>query len=220
MKVEGVVIALIEVKPGPAIAFRGMADQAPETAIELIGTRVPFRVTSVESNLNQHIDYKIETVEDGRHYKLRVNNKTRRGNYSGYLKFVTDLAQKPEVLIRVSGFMEGEVSVKPQTILVGKLSANQPLRQGRVMVTSNRNKPFKITNIVYDERFITVTQDSLDKEVGYLIDVSPNMSAVPVGSRQQIKLGIETDLAPGERDEVQIHLFNSADQPEAPGVRR
>jgi len=216
LTMQGTVVALVDVKPSPAIVFRGMADQATETSVELTGTRVPFHIASMESNLDSNIDYKLETVEAGKRYRLKVTNKTKRGNYAGYLKLYTDIEQKPDILLRVSGFIEGEVSIKPQTILIGKLSATQPERPGRVMITSNRNQPFEITKLTYDERLLNVSQHPLEKENGFYLDIFPRLEAVPVGTRQQVKLNIETNLAPGQNDEVQIHLFNSADQPEAP----
>jgi hypothetical protein len=215
IKVEGSVIALIDVKPTSNVVFRGLADQTTETVLDLSATSTPFHISSTETNLTDNISYKLETVEDGKLYRVRVANRTKRGNYAGFIKLVTDMAQKPELLIRVNGFIEGEVSVKPQTILVGKLSANQPERIGKVVVNSNRNKPFEITKLVYDERFLTVTQNRLDEESGFSLEVSPKLESVPVGSRQQTTLAIETNLNPGAKDEVQIHIFNSADQPEA-----
>ena len=215
IKIDGTVMALIDVKPSANVIFRGMADQTPETVLDLSATSVPFHISSTDTNLTDHISYKLETVEDGKQYRVRVANQTKRGNYAGYIKLITDMPQKPDLLIRVSGFIEGEVSVKPQTILIGKLSAHQPERTGRVVVTSNRNKPFQITKLGYDEHFMTVTQSQLEGETGFSLDVSPKLENVPVGSRQQTTLTIETDLNPGAKDEVQIHLFNSADQPEA-----
>ena len=218
LKVEGTVIALIDIKPSPAVTFRGVADQIPETTLDMVGTSMPFHISGLESNLDRNIDYKLETVQEGKHYRLRIANKTKRGNYVGYIKFFTDLAQKPEVLVRVNGFMEGEVSIKPQTILIGKLSAGQPERTGKITVTSSRNKPFKITNLGYDEQLMKVTQHPLDTETGYGLEISPVLNSIPVGSRRQLRLSIETDLTPGEKDEVQVHLFNSADQPQTPNA--
>ncbi|MFZ2446976.1 MAG: hypothetical protein WAW37_11515 [Syntrophobacteraceae bacterium] len=211
----GQVVALIDVKPSTAVIFRGMADQVSETVLDMVGSTVPFHFTTTESNLNENVSYTMDTVQDGKHYRLRIANKTRRGNYTGYIKLNTDLPQKPDVLIRVSGFLEGEVSVKPLTILVGKLSANQPERTGRVTVTGNRDASFEITKLGYDENLVAVTRHPLDNERGYSIEISPKLSGVPVGSRRQTTLTIETSLTPGEKDTVQIHLFNSADQPEA-----
>lgn len=50
--------------------------------------------------------------------------------------------------------IEGDISVKPQTILVGRLAAQQPERSGKITVMSNRNKPFHILKLTYDESMI------------------------------------------------------------------
>lgn len=212
---EGTVVALIDVKPSMNIIFRGMADQMSEAVLELLASSSPFHVSGTDSSLNDDIAYKVETVEPGKHYRLRVSNKLKRGNYAGFIKVLTDMAQKPEVVIRVSGFIEGEVSVKPQTILIGKLSANQPERTGRILVLSNRNKPFQITRIVYDPGLLSVEQQPLENQIGFSLEVSPKLSGLPAGARKQTTVSIETDASPGEKDEVQVHLFNSTDQPEA-----
>lgn len=214
VKIEGTVIALIDTKPSSNVIFRGMADQLTESVVDLIGS-VPFHITSSESNLGDNVSYKMETVENGKHYKLAVANKLNRGNYAGYIKLVTDLPQKPDMLVRVNGYIEGEIAVKPQTVLIGKLSSNQPERLGKIAVTSNRNKAFQITRLTYDENLMTVVQQPLDKEVGFSLEITPKLENVPVGSRKQVTLSIETDASPGAKDDVQIHLFNSADQPEA-----
>lgn len=220
LKVEGTVTALIDVRPSTTVIFRGMAENVPESVIDLTGSTVPFHLTRVESDLDANIAHRIETVENGKHYRLRVTNTTKRGNYRGYLKVFTDLPQKPDILITVSAFIEGEVSVKPQAVLIGKLSADQPERPGRITVTGNRNVPFEITRLGYDERLLTVTQHQLDDETGYVIEISPRLESVQAGTRQQTTLTIETSAAPGEKETVQVHLFNSVDQPEAKSAPR
>ena len=119
------------------------------------------------------------------------------------------------MIIRVSGFIEGEVSVKPQNILIGKLSANQPERVGKIVVTSNRNKPFEITRLTYDQNLMSVAQETAENERALSSMVQPKLESVPVGSRKQATLRVETDLNPNEKIEVLVHLFNSSDQPEA-----
>jgi hypothetical protein len=215
LKVEGTVVALIDVKPSTNIIFRGMADQMSEAALDLFASYAPFHVSGTDSSLKENIAYKIDTIEDGKHYRLRVSNKVKRGNYNGFIKVMTDMAQKPEVVIRVSGYIEGEVSVKPQVILIGKLSANQPERTGRILVMSNRNKPFQITRIIYDPGLVSVEQQTLENQAGFSLEVTPKLSGLPAGARKQTTVSIETDASPGEKDDVQVHLFNSTDQPEA-----
>ena len=65
---------------------------------------------------------------EGKQYRLRVANKIPQGNYGGFIRLNTDLAQKPDIMIRVAGFVEGEISARPQNILIGKLIASQPER--------------------------------------------------------------------------------------------
>lgn len=215
VKMEGVVIPIIDIKPSTNILFRGMAGQLTETVLDLVGSVASFHISSVETNLTDSISYALETVAEGKHYRLKVSNKIKQGNYNGFIKLNTDLAQKPDLIIRVAGFIEGEVSVKPQNILIGKLSANQPERVGKILVISNSNKAFEITRLTYDQSLMTVVQDIAENEQGFVLEVHARLESVPVGSRKQATLRVETDLDPNEKVDVLVHLFNSSDQPEA-----
>jgi hypothetical protein len=158
----------------------------------------------------------METVEEGKHYTLKVKNLVQQGNYNGFLRVRTDLAQKPEFLIRVSGFIEGEIAVKPQTILVGKFAPQQPVRQGKVLVISNKNQPFKITKVTYDEKLLKVVQQPLAKESGYSLEITPILESVGEGTRVQTIISIETDATPREKQDVQVHIQNNAQSQAAP----
>jgi hypothetical protein len=215
LRMIGAVMPIIDVKPTPGILFRGMADQVSESVLDLTATTAPFHITSSETNIGESISYQVETVVDGKHYRLKVSNKLKQGNYGGFIKLNTDLAQKPDILIRVSGFVEGEISVKPQNILIGKLSANQPERLGKIAVTSNRNKPFDITRLTYDDDLMSISREPSEDQAGFVLVVKPKLEGLRIGSRKQTKLIIETDLNPSEKIEVLVHVFNAADQPEA-----
>lgn len=214
LTMQGTVKALIEIRPNTAILFRGMADQVSEAVFDLVSNGQPFHVTKVETSLEDKIGYTLENIEDGKHYRVRVTNKIRQGNYNGFIKCLTDLAQKREVVVRVSALIEGEITVKPQTVLIGKLAAQQPERTVKVVVASNRDKPFKITKLTYDDRLITVNQEPLaNSEQGYSLEIVAKLANVPTGSRQQTTLVIETDAVPQEKQEVQVHVFNTVDGP-------
>jgi hypothetical protein len=215
VRMLGIVLPIIDIKPSTNILFRGMADQLSDSVLDLVASTAPFRITGTETDLADNIKYTLETVSDGKQYRLRVSNRLNRGNYGGFIRLNTDLAQKPDIIIRVSGFIEGEISVKPQNILIGKLSANQPERLGRVSVTSNRNKPFDITRLTYDENLMSVSREPSDDQAGFILVVTPKLDGLAVGVRKQSSLKIETDLNPDEQIEVMVHLFNSADQQEA-----
>jgi len=215
LKIEGTVLAIIDVKPSTNILFRGMADQLSESVVDLVGSTIPFHISGVETNLNESINYSLETVIDGKEYRLKVSNKVLNGNYGGFIRLNTDLAQKPDILIRVTGFVEGEITAKPQNILIGKLCAGQPERLGRVVVISNRNRPFEITRLIYDQDLMSVSQEPLENQTGFVLDIQPKLQDIPVGSRKQTSLKIETDLSPNEKVEVLVNVLNHSDQPEA-----
>jgi len=215
VRLEGTVQAIIDIKPSTNIMFRGMADQLSESVVDLAGSVMPFHISGIETNLKESINYSLETVAEGKEYKLKVSNKVLNGNYGGFIRLNTDLAQKPEIIIRVSGFVEGEITAKPQNILIGVLCCGQPERVGRVVVISNRNRPFEITKLTYDMTLMTVSQETLENQTGFALDIQPKLEGVPVGSRKQTTLKIETDLNPDEKVEVLVNVLNHSDQPEA-----
>jgi hypothetical protein len=216
---QGTVKALIELQPANNISFRGMADQQTEKSVDLISTRQPFVIQKVESNLEDKIRYQMETVEQGKHYRLKVTNLLKQGNYSGSIKCYTDVPEKSEVIVRVTGYIEGEISVKPLVVLVGKLATQQPARSGKVLVVSNRNKPFQIKKLTYDEKLIEVKQEPLPNESGFSLEITPRMENLSRGpsNRQQTTLTITTDVQSDVPQQVQVHIINTPDAAPAPG---
>jgi hypothetical protein len=214
--VQGMVKNLIDIRPANGVAFRGLADHQTEKTIDIIGASQLFHITGAESNLGEKVGYQVETVEDGKHYRLKISNRLKQGSYSGFVKLHTDLVEKREVTISVSGSIEGEISVNPKSIPVGKLAAQQPVRSGRVQVVSNRTKPFQIARLTYDKLLIQVSQQPLPDQSGFTLEISPVMENIPPGNRRQTTLVIETDSTPEEKHEVRIQIFNSSDTPNPP----
>jgi len=214
---QGNIKALVEVRPNNNITFRGLAEQQPEKTVEFLSTSRPFSIEKVESNLEDKISYKIETVAEGKHYRLKIANLLKHGNYNGFVKCFTNVPEKPEIQVRVNAYIEGDISVKPLTVLVGKLSAQQPVRTGKVLVVSNRNKPFQIKKLTYDEKLIQIKQEPLAKEPGFSLEITPCMENLAPGTegRQQTTLSILTDVPSDEPQNVQIHIINSSGGPPA-----
>jgi len=215
LTIQGKIKMVVEVRPGTSLNFRGMADQQPEKTVDLVGTIKSFKIVGVESNLEDKVRHQLETVEAGKHYRLKVVNLVKRGNYNGFIKCSTNLPEKPEILIRVSGYLEGEVSVKPMTLLVGQFGAQQPVRSGKVKVVSNLKKPFQIKKLTYDANLITVNQEPLPNEGGFSLSITPKDQSLPTGEegRQQTTLTIQTDVPSDEPQKVQIHIIKVTSSP-------
>jgi hypothetical protein len=213
--VKGKIKTLIGLSPGNTVFFKGMADQSGEKSIEMVSNTKPFHITELESDLGEKIAYRVEAVEDGKRYRLVIKNQVKEGTYRGFIKAHTDLAEKPEILIRVTGHIEGEIVVRPQTIVIGRLAPGQPVRSGKVLVISNLNKPFKITRMSYDKALLDVSRQPLpdDNTSGFSIEIAPKMSNEDTtkegNSRQALDLIIETDADPEEKHEVKIYLVAS-----------
>jgi hypothetical protein len=211
LTLQGTVKSLVEMRPSNTITFRGTASQLQEQTVTFEGTAQPFHITKMESNLEGKIRYQMETVEEGKQYRLKISNEMKQGNYAGYIKCSTDLSQKPLVVVRVVGYVEGEIAVRPQTILVGKLLSQQSVRVGKVLIVSNQDKPFHITSLNFDNNLMNVIQQPLPNDHGFSLEITPKLENVPEGTRHQTALTIETDLTPGEHYEVQVHVLNSGE---------
>lgn len=207
LTVTGMVKQVVQVRPGTNVTFQGPADQAKEVVIELIAMGRPFQIGKIESNLEGKVSYALQTVTAGQHYQLKVNNLLKEGAYSGYIILVSDLPRGQIPTIRVSGRIEGEISVAPRAVLMGKLP--QELIESRtVNVRSNRKKPFIITNLTYDENLLRVEARPLPDRSAYNLEVSVKLPAVPAGSAMETTITVQTDLDPQAKEEIQVRLVN------------
>ena len=103
LQVEGTVKPLIEVRPEKTVYFQGTADGLDEKTIDLITTSNMFHIRKVDDTLDKKVIYRLETVEDGKHYRLRISNNVSLGSYRGSITVYTDFAEKPELTIWVNG---------------------------------------------------------------------------------------------------------------------
>ncbi len=206
--VEGTVKPLIEIRPEKTIYFQGVADGLTEKTVDLITTSKQFHIRKTDDELNKKASYKLETIENGKHYRLRVSNNTLRGDYRGYITLYTDFAEKPVLTVLVNGSIEGEIGIRPKVLIVGRLSTNQGVTSGRVLVINNKNRAFKIVRCKYDERILHVIQMPFPNGSGFSLEVIPNMENIPPGGRIQTVLKVETDVPSEGEQEVQVRVID------------
>lgn len=207
LTVMGTVKQVVQIRPGTNVTFRGTADQIKEAVIELIAARPPLQINKVESNLDEKISYQLQTVTPGRHYQLKVNNVAKEGTYSGYIILTSDLPRGQIPTIRVSGRIEGELSVTPKSIFMGRLP-QQVIESRTVNVRSNRKKPFQIINLKYDTKLLKVEAKPLADKSSYNLEVGVNLANVPSGNSMETTITFQTDLDPQAKEEIQVRLVN------------
>jgi hypothetical protein len=132
-------------------------------------------------------------------------------NYRGSITLYTDFSEKPELTVWVNGSIEGEIGIRPKVLVVGRLSPDQEILSGKVLVVDNKNKAFKIVKCTYDQRVIHVKQEPFPNEPGFSLEVTPKMENIPPGSRIPIVLTVETDVPSGEKLQVQVQAINLAE---------
>lgn len=210
LTLEGNVKPLIEVRPEKTIYFQGMTSDIGERTIDLVAVAGPFHIRKVDDNLGGNAVYKLETVQDGTHYRLKVSNNAPKGNYRGSITLYTDVAEKPELTVWINAFIEGEIGIRPKVLVVGRLSPDQGELSGKILVVDNKKNDFKILNFTYDQKVIEVTKAQLPDGSGFTLEVKPHMENIPSGSRIKVPLEIETDVPSEGKLEVQIQAINLA----------
>lgn len=207
LTMKGTVKPLIAVRPNRYVQFQGPAERLAPAAVELVANPQTFQVQKTEDNLQGKVSYKLETIEEGKHYRLLITNESKEGNYAGFIKVLTDHPGKPELIIRVNGRIEGTIAVKPSAVVVGKPAAQQPVRPGKVVVVNNRGESFQITRLSYDKRLLEVTQKPFYGQAGFVLEIRPRMENISAGTRTETVIRVETDV-PGEKKEIKVHLVN------------
>jgi hypothetical protein len=210
LTVKGTVKQLIQVRPGTSISFHGAADQTKEAVIDFMATGQPFHISKIETDLEGKAKVQLQTVTEGQHYQLKVNNLLAEGDYNGFIKLMTDLSRAKDPIIRVFGRIEGELKVSSKSFSMGKFPSEELIESRTVSVLSNHRKPFQITRLSYDENLIKVDVQPLPEKTGYDLVVSARMANVPSGNPVQTTITVQTDLDPQAKQEIHVHLFNQA----------
>ena len=83
--------------------------QVPGEKLEIINNHEqPFKITGVVNELPDYIKWRLKEIKPGYSYTLEVEDISKNaGEFSGHLIVRTDQPQKPELVIIVSGYIEG-----------------------------------------------------------------------------------------------------------------
>ena len=103
---HGKVRPFIELLPTSSIEFRGKTGQEEKT-IDILATSHPFHIQKIENGLAEKISYRLETVKEGRHYRLEITRLQKSGRFFGFIKCFTDHPQKPEIRIPIINNLDG-----------------------------------------------------------------------------------------------------------------
>lgn len=101
---------LIKIEPLSTVTIRSENGEIGKSDIFIYaGIDKPLELKPASFNLEGKVSYVLETIEEGRKYKVSFQNAPEiERNYNGYLKFNTNYKEKPKITIRIhSRFKRG-----------------------------------------------------------------------------------------------------------------
>jgi hypothetical protein len=103
LSIQANIIPYIRIRP-KSVALRGMSSEVKTTEVFITGNlEEPLKIEADSFSLMGKVKYEIETVEEGKQYKVRFENLTGlKGSYSGYLKMKTSYPENPDIKIKIS----------------------------------------------------------------------------------------------------------------------
>jgi hypothetical protein len=95
----------ISLEPGGYLSLWGTEGQVPREHLDIINNhKSPMKITGVDSDLKDHIEWHIEETKPGSAYRLEVEDISKTaGDYTGHLIISTDNPKKPQLIIIING---------------------------------------------------------------------------------------------------------------------
>jgi hypothetical protein len=211
---KGKIWVPIEVKPR-YVRLRGTVDEEIETVVSLKADKKDPLVLNLASvSIPERVEAKLEEIEKGRAYQLKVKNKVKgEVRYAGTLKLTTNYPEKPEVVIRIAGDIRGLVEVRPKALNFGRVSQKrlpEIKSQSRGMTRSvsvilNKGTDLKIEKAELEKGLFKATVKPVRSGRVAQILVEPDYDGLKKGANQD-RLKIHTNQKEGKVLEVPMRL--------------
>ena len=199
---SGEIRAPLEILPRPALYLSQYRDEPATSSLEIRSNRnEPLQIGRIEPK-GSHFQASLETLEEGKRYKLLVQGKdgAEPGRYREALVLHTNDPAHPQVHIEVNTLIKADVHVSQESVDFGHLSLAELQRQPdkleltrQTLIVSNRSDSMHITGLKSDLGGLT-------------------LSPMPDAAAQAFKIDVGLDLAnlrPGPLDGViELHTDN------------
>ncbi|NVM57847.1 MAG: hypothetical protein HWN51_06995, partial [Desulfobacterales bacterium] len=156
----------------------------------------------------------LHEIEKGRSYQLKVKNKVKKETrYGGQVKLTTNYPEKPETVIRISGYIRPPLEVRPKILSFGRMSAEQLRRlktKGRfirrpVMVLLNKGNDLKIKKVELEKSLFKVVTKEMQGGRAVRLLVEPILEKLKKGTNVD-RLKIHTNQKDREVLEVPLRI--------------
>lgn len=107
LNLHGKVRPYIELFPASSVRFKEKGSGLEEKTINIMATFQSFHIQRVENGLGEKISVHLDTIVDGRHYRLKIIKRQKAGKFFGFIKCFTDHPRKPEIRIPIINNLDG-----------------------------------------------------------------------------------------------------------------
>ena len=107
LNLHGKIRPHIELLPVSSVRFKDKGPGPEEKTLTIMATSQTFHIQKVENGLGDKISVHLDTVVDGKHYRLKVTKLQKAGKFFGFITCFTDHPRKPEIRIPIISNLDG-----------------------------------------------------------------------------------------------------------------
>ncbi|MGC4003905.1 MAG: hypothetical protein QM811_12570 [Pirellulales bacterium] len=141
--------------------------------------------------------------------KIKLKDSAPAGQINDQLVLITNDERMPQFPVQVQGEVRPELSITPSLWMVGSLNPGEEAKK-TLVIRNNNKKPFKILNIVTEDRNINFKAIDPDAAPKALYTLPLTLIAPQEPGRQIKTLRIETDLGTMVVPELSIQYLVKA----------
>lgn len=171
-------IPFVEVQPSERVYLQGRYGEKIEKDVTVRSNEdgLDFKVTGLESNIDDKITYKVEPAADGAYtIKIWKNPKLPTLNTYGSLTLHTNSEKAPEKVLQVQVVTKGSITVQPTTLNYGAIpfakkdEKAKPARRSVTLIKSEGT--FGITDIQFSSNLYDAKVNEVVPGKRYAIEV-------------------------------------------------
>lgn len=197
------------------VHLRGTVGEEIEKVVDLEGKKKEPLIVKVASvSIPDKVAVELHEIEKGRSYQLKVKNKVKKETrYGGQVKLTTNYPEKPETVIRISGYIRPPLEVRPKILSFGRMSAEQLRRlktkrrfiRRPVMVLLNKGNDLKIKKVELEKSLFKVVTKEMQGGRAVRLLVEPILEKLKKGTNAD-RLKIHTNQKDREVLEVPLRI--------------
>ena len=191
IKLKGEVKKYISVKPSTRLYLTGYEGDIISKNLRIINHQdTPLKLTSIESTIDDKIDYDIKPVTEGKEYELVVKVKDGlKGRSNGKITVATNSEKKPEIEIRVTINFRDELTISPTTLYFGQISltpkSGKPAAKlnltKHLTIRKEKGHPLKIEKVIASSDLIQTKIEMKEEGKRYFIVVTLDKDKLKTG---------------------------------------